>query len=41
MIRCPEFEDWLEPQLSSTLKDNKVAFEHSMQYQILFYNFLT
>lgn len=41
MIRCPEFEDWLEPQFSSVLKDNKAAFEHSMQYQILFYNFLT
>jgi hypothetical protein len=41
MIRCPEFENWLEPQFSSVLKDNKAAFEHSMQYQILFYNFLT
>jgi len=41
MLRSPEFEEWLESQFSYVLKENKPAYEHSMQFQILFYNFLT
>ena len=41
MLRSPEFEEWLESQFSYVLKENKPAYQHSMQFQILFYNFLT
>ena len=41
MLRSPEFEEWLESQFSYVFKENKPAYEHSMQFQILFYNFLT
>ena len=41
MLRSPEFEEWLESQFSYILKENRTAYQHSMQFQILFYNFLT
>jgi hypothetical protein len=41
MLRSPEFEAWLESQFKYILTENRTAYQHSMQFQILFYNFLT
>lgn len=40
MARNPEFDAWLEPQIRGTFVSNKPAYQHSAQYQALYYNFL-
>lgn len=41
MTRSKDFENWLETQFSEELKRNRSTHEHSPQYQVLFYTFLT
>lgn len=40
MCRNPEFDAWLEPQIRETFVVDKPRYQHSAQYQALYYNFL-
>jgi len=41
MCRNPAFDAWLEPQIREAFVANKPKYQHSAQYQALYYNFLT
>ena len=41
MARNPDFDAWLEPQIREKFVSDKPGFQHSAQYQALYYHYLT
>ena len=41
LLRTAAFEAWLEPQFRDAFVADKARYEHSAQYQALYYEFLT